>query len=266
MGENTVATLFQTIIDSNDHCVDIFTDNISAVYAHPKCDIIEFCTGLNEQKLKLLRSKLYEKFRYLLPCSFYSEGHSLRTRKKKLTLAEDIYVLGNSCNKYTKYPCYPRAKWENKTFINSYSANLTKRLSQIPVTDIRDVDQSNAVETVNRLCDDITSSIHEAVQDSCDSTSSYNNKIYSSSSGTKRSWWSTECKTARDRNRLYFYIWKTAGRPSCGQIYECYKYARKSYRKVCRLSVKKQEQKRLNGLDELCKSGRSKQLWNKIRK
>ena len=96
MGENTVATLFQTIIDSNDHCVDIFTDNISAVYAHPKCDIIEFCTELNEQKLKLLRSKLYEKFRYLLPCSFYSEGHSLRTRKKKLTLAEDIYVLGNS--------------------------------------------------------------------------------------------------------------------------------------------------------------------------
>ena len=195
-----------------------------------------------------------------------TSDHFALSLSMRINIPENPNASHNSCNKYTKYPCYPRAKWENKTFINSYSANLTKRLSQIPVTDIRDVDQSNAVETVNRLCDDITSSIHEAVQDSCDSTSSYNNKIYSSSSGTKRSWWSTECKTVGDRNRLYFYIWKTAGRPSCGQIYECYKYARKSYRKICRLSVKKQEQKRLNGLDELCKSGRSKQLWNKIRK
>ena len=62
-------------------------------------------------------------------------------------------------------------------------------------------------------------------------------------SRTRRNLWSYDCKLTRNRNRLYFYLWKEAGRPKTGQIYETYRY-------TCRTAIS--ECKRLSELDCLC--------------
>ena len=59
-------------------------------------------------------------------------------------------------------------------------------------------------------------------------------------------------------------MWKSAGRPSNGALYDTYKYTRKSYKKACRQAIKLCEKKTFNDLDNLCTTRRSKDLWNKI--
>ena len=62
-------------------------------------------------------------------------------------------------------------------------------------------------------------------------------------SRTRRNWWSYDCKLTGNRNRLYFYLWKTAGSPTTGQIYGTYRY-------TCRTAIR--ECKRLSELDCQC--------------
>ena len=65
--------------------------------------------------------------------------------------------------------------------------------------------------------------MHEAVHDVNGDA-----KEHGKSSETKPSWWDNDCRIARNRNRLYFYLWKSAGRPLSGQVYEIYKNTRKT--------------------------------------
>ena len=69
---------------------------------------------------------------------------------------------------------------------------------------------------------------------------------------------------ARNRNRLYFYLWKSAGRPRSGQVYEIYKNTRKTYRQTCRSAMNTQERRCLGERDNLCRQNRTRELWNKI--
>ena len=137
-------------------------------------------------------------------------------------------------------------------------------MDNIPIVDVTQIeDKTQARDYANRLCCDLNSCMHEAVRKCVPSKDT----VYSEtrSGRSKKSWWSSECRTARNRNRLYFYLWKCAGRASSGQTYECYKYARKVYKRTCRYSFKSQEQKRFSMLDNLCSRKQSKLLWNKIR-
>ena len=49
----------------------------------------------------------------------------------------------------------------------------------------------------------------------------------------KKSWWTSDCKLSRDRQRFWHKIWTSAGRPRSGELYSCYKHAKKSYRYAC---------------------------------
>jgi hypothetical protein len=61
-------------------------------------------------------------------------------------------------------------------------------------------------------------------------------------------------------------LWKSAGRPSSGALYDNYKHTRKCYKTLCRQAIKQQEVKLYSELDKLCMSKRSKRLWNRIKK
>ena len=73
--------------------------------------------------------------------------------------------------------------------------------------------------------------MHNAAKNSCDVVKQ------KSKSQNKNKWWTSDCSAARKRSRLFFHNWKSAGHPSQGIVFQCYKEARKSYRKGCRTAV-----------------------------
>ena len=80
-------------------------------------------------------------------------------------------------------------------------------------------------------------------------------KLFNSnrSNRSKKHWWDKDCTTARDRNRLYHYIWKSMDRPTEGNVYDCYKAARKSYGKACKNAINRVTKIKYEIMDKLCR-------------
>ena len=72
--------------------------------------------------------------------------------------------------------------------------------------------------------------------------------------------------TARDRNRLFHYIWKCSGRPKSGVIYDCYRGSRKAYRRCCRKAVHDKTNKHYSLISKLHGVTQKSKMWNIIRK
>ena len=139
-----------------------------------------------------------------------------------------------------------------------YSSFLNEEISSIHVTDLSDVLDNNAVASVNNICDKLCVAMHNSVR-KCQEVNSYKKH-------KKKHWWDMTCTAARNRNRLFRYIWKSMNQPRTGHIFECYKSARKSFRKACRSAINKQTRNHTFLLDKMCKEKRSGHLWNLIRK
>ena len=81
----------------------------------------------------------------------------------------------------------------------------------------------------------------------------------------KRHWWNSNCLYHRDRQRFWFGLWKTAGKPRTGHVYDCYKLAKKSYRAACRSAVDNGMCKTYRRLDHLRGQHNMTKFWNLVR-
>ena len=105
-----------------------------------------------------------------------------------------------------------------------------------------------------RLCE----TLHHSVK-ACSSS------IFTSKRGRKK-WWTDDCTDARRHNRLFHYIWKSCGRPSDGNVYECYKLTRKEFRRCCRRAVNDRSKQTYKLIEKLYKEKTPAKMWNVIRK
>ena len=80
----------------------------------------------------------------------------------------------------------------------------------MPVMDISLIDKSDIKSAVNYLYEKLCQSMHDAVRDIKVKQPLWKSTL-SKLSRTRRNWWSYDCKLTRNRNRLYFHLWKTAG-------------------------------------------------------
>ena len=152
-------------------------------------------------------------------------------------------------------------QWDDPEVQEHFVDSLRSQLAFVPLPDLDQV--------LSR--EDATSSVNSIYSSICKAVSSANQSVLSISGNmnahpTRQNWWSYDCKTARDRVRLYFHIWKSVGRPSSGAAHDCYKLARKQYRKICRQSVKKQLNKTRSLLQRLFVTKRQRDFWNLIRR
>ena len=111
---------------------------------------------------------------------------------------------------------------------------------------------------VNHLYESICQAMHDAVDLAC--------KHFPSTKMRKNAWWSKTCTLARNRNQLFYKIWVSMGRPQEGQTYNCYKEARKAYKKTCRQAVNKRTHNRFGMINKLAKEHKAGRMWNIIRK
>ena len=160
-------------------------------------------------------------------------------------------------------PQNPKPQWDDPAMCTRYKQSLTNRLLSISVPDFaRPMESSEAASFVNTMASAIVNSMHAAVEDA---TVLPNNQP-STQRARQRAWWTTDCTAARDRSRLFHRIWKSMGCPPQGTTYECYKEARKAYRRVCRQAVGNRTNQKHRALSELFQTHRAGQFWNAIRR
>ena len=142
-----------------------------------------------------------------------------------------------------------------------YSQVVGQHVSNIRLLDNSKIAREDAQCVINDLSTSVSNAMQKAAQECAEqmSVKTMNGKCY-----TK--WWNKNCTFAKNRNRLYFYIWKCAGRPNSGQLLECYKNARKAYRKACRQAIRQKDQTRFHLMNKLAQTRNSKKLWNLIQK
>ena len=120
-----------------------------------------------------------------------------------------------------------RPKWEDGEFRTTYLQSLRSALASIPAVDPSCVKADNAQAVINNHCKQLKDALHQAA-------SAWLAARITTDRRRRVHWWSHDRTLHRDRMRLYFHIWKCMGRPTSGQAYECYKGARRNYKKVCR--------------------------------
>ena len=78
-------------------------------------------------------------------------------------------------------------------------------------------------------------------------------------------WWNNDCLTAQNRNRFWFSIWSSCGRPRDGAVYESNMHAKHMFRKTCRNAADKSTTFSFSSCDTLFKHKRMKVFWNRIK-
>ena len=177
----------------------------------------------------------------------------------------------NNVGEYYTMPEYPRPKWDDSDFCQNYSKEAKLAFSKLKPWDLKTVTHSNAKQTIDKLCNKLSEILHHSVKMSLRNNSGSNNKNINTFSRKRtfnknKTWWNTDCATARRRNKLFYYIWKENASPTSGEIYECYKSARRGYRKACRSAMKNSGKLSHQALDSLFKVNKAKQMWKLIRK
>ena len=62
----------------------------------------------------------------------------------------------------------------------------------------------------------------------------------------------------------FTFLWKSCGKPKTGQVYNCYKEARRAYRRACRNAIRTKEQIKFNNMNYLHKNQNVKKFWKHI--
>ena len=147
---------------------------------------------------------------------------------------------------------YPRPRWQDPEFTQLRHPSL----NEIPVVKPSDIPGHHLKAYVNSLFDSICEGIHISVKMNIKQESTRFIR------GPKR-WFSSSCKAARNRNKLFHYIWKSCGRPN--KVYECYRTACKDYRHCCRQAVQTKSQRITTLIETMYRERKSKKFWNLIR-
>ena len=156
---------------------------------------------------------------------------------------------------------FPKTRWNDKEFVACYQESLKDILVEYMRTETainRVLNEDDAQEYVDSLCDKLAHCVHNASEKAF--------KLKLKDRRRKRHWWGFDCKMARNRNRLWYKIWNDCGGPKQGLVSDCYKNAKKTFRRVCSLAISKVQHKQYSMIDALQKSRRTGEFWNTIKK
>ena len=179
-----------------------------------------------------------------------------------LELETEILDGGTVINsKLQSVPAFPKPQWQNKDYVNRYKFHLNAALVNVKCSpdDLLKINNDSAVLFVNNLHDSLCDAMHEATRQ-CSTEFPYKRvKVC-------KAWWTRDCTRARDRNRLFFHIWKSVGRPKQGVTYDCYRESRRAYRRTCKQAVENEYSKKFNLINKLYKENKTARMWNLVRK
>ena len=151
-----------------------------------------------------------------------------------------------------------RPRWNDPRYQNSYSEELCNILEDVCIPDQINITHESANNYVSKLCNDLCCAMRDA--EYCASR----NFAYITKS--EKSWWNKSCTEAWNCNHLFYRIWSCLGRPRTGEVYNCYREARKAYKKTCKKAVNSKTHEMFQFIEKLSKEKKPGMMWNIIRK
>ena len=146
---------------------------------------------------------------------------------------------------------YPPIKWD-KICKNSYLHALNDQLLSLSDISLNDPSQQDVDNYVLGL----KNAMHTAAS-----------VVYKTPSKMFRPkrYWCPELTHLRNKKRIWWNIWHNSGRPRSGIVFQCYKGAKRLFRKVCRLKANSIIDTSYHELNNLFKDGRLTAFWRKIK-
>jgi hypothetical protein len=158
---------------------------------------------------------------------------------------------------------YPRIDWSDDNQCRQY----VHHISRLATTDLPDINITGVVDLevakcyVNTMCDAMQRVVHSAVSQMQEQRPGVRHGKHH-----MKHWWTSDCLQARDKQRFWHHIWTSAGRPRVGQLYSCYKLAKKAYRHVCRIAVNSTTQMPYRQLNFYLGTRSLNKFWNLVRR
>ena len=158
-------------------------------------------------------------------------------------------------------PSFPRVDWSDNKNCTAYSRYMDVAATSLPGVNLDTVtSRDEARKTVESMCNAAVTVMHEC----CSSIASDKHDVYKGRFKPNR-WWNRDCLVTRDRQRLWYGIWKSCGRPRLGHVYMCYKSAKKTYRRACNQAMNSNFNQLSRRINDLYRGRHMKRLWNFIR-
>jgi len=180
----------------------------------------------------------------------------------KTTMVLNVHAPTSIGPPRARTPEFPRLDWSNKVLCDQYARTLKTMCDDFPDISMDVVQDVNSAKFyVNTICEHVESVVHKATDQS--QGDSHSRPLRGR---RKKHWWNTDCVTSRDRQRFWHKLWVSCGRPTEGHVHECYKLAKKAYRKICRTSINNSTQKVFTLLDQYHGARRMKKFWNIVRR
>ena len=129
-----------------------------------------------------------------------------------------------SNDSYIQPRTFPKCNWDSPKFCENFANNRNDCLDNMPSLHCKNI--TSAQETVDTFCNDLIGAIHDSVNKSQYETNS------SKKHRKKVHWWNNDCSIARNRQRFWYNIWIQCNRARSGQVFQCYKLAKKEYRRT----------------------------------
>ena len=154
---------------------------------------------------------------------------------------------------------FPRLDWSDENQCRLFVQHVSELAATLPDTDLNSIKTiQDAKEELNRLCDAVKEVLHKAGGRVADETSAPQHRR------KKSWWWNSDCTYTRDEQRFWHKIWVSAGRPRSGQVYNCYKHAKKTYRNACRQAMNLRNKKHYRQLNYHLAARNMKKFWNLV--
>ena len=247
---NRNSVLLYNFIEENNFCVANFICEQNTNYTFSKGSLTSYIDHI------LMPYYLVD---VLEDCKILSEEPDNVSDHFALTMTMKISTNPNKPGLYGTKPlrgkCRPQ--WKNHDFQTSYRGILTSILDNVSPINLVETTIENASKAVNSLYKDLCEAMLQAAEES----TSY---LYHNRKKTKQ-WWNNDCWKARNRNRLFHKIWKSCGSPDNGTVYDCYKSARKQYRRACRLAMTSRTTKTFALIERYARENKSNKMWNVIK-
>ena len=145
-------------------------------------------------------------------------------------------------------------QWDNDANNVKYYNLVEEKLNSIKIPIFN---QDNAEHSVTGLLDKITDVLHTSAQ-------------FSGCAVQKRhkpkAWWCPHLSQLRDKKRFWWHIWVCNGRPREGVVFDCWKGAKKLFRKYARCYSQSRVDSHLSKLNGLYHGRNHASFWSSMRK
>jgi hypothetical protein len=158
-------------------------------------------------------------------------------------------------------PVYPKMNWEDKEMCHVYKEIVAEAAQKIQTVNINNIHEKhearNVVESLfDSICDVLHSSCSKALSEK---------QVQGRGKRKGKNWWNLDCTVAKDKQRFWFKIWNSCERPREGQVYKCYKAAKKAYRDTCKTAMNSKARQWTNNINSLHRTGNLRKFWNLIK-